>query len=311
MRSSLSQGPQTGPAKFVLDDPVRVKHILDHGQDLYRQHRRPQRRHISTVTEQGDILRNIRKELNDAKIFYPFGNYKKFIEIDNFEKVFSPERVLQIISTLGYFRDLDKQQKQDKAQDICFGRGSQPPSLRVIGALIGSKQHEFIRQHLEEDLNDSCLPLEAADGDKSVTLKCRNQRHRHSTLDSYEDADDRENFLKWTRLLTAPFIGRYKNLHSHYVLDSGNCLPITHLKDNHGRMLNTPSMQSAANGVSESDESGGFSHVYKVKISNSHCNFAHREVCLRIPISILLTDTVLTCRRCSCEIRTATTRQRC
>ncbi|CAH0058125.1 unnamed protein product [Clonostachys solani] len=258
---------------FQSDNPDRVRHIRDNGESLFHEHNPTRRRHI--VEPKGTTTaKKIRRELDDAQVWYQFDHARQFIPRSEYEKIMTPERVLEIIYNLPCFKGRTPQQMQVLAQNIYFGSDGQRPALKIFGALIMSKMEAEMSQHLVSGLNDGCLPLKAKPGDRAFQLHCECSNNSHTAIMNSTDnlSSDRKNFLQWARCLTAPYIAYHPDRHSHYVLDPGNCIPIKFpdptLEQETSRAENNSDGQA---GKPANGGDGGFSEVHKVQLHDCHC----------------------------------------
>ena len=264
--------------QYDLDNPEKVQKITDHGQSLYYRDNRSSRRTIQAPRDNIDnktLIKKLQTELDEAKKWYKLDDAKCFIPCGSFQSILSPEKVLQVVSSLPSFAKKTKNELQQLAQDICFGSTSLSPSRRVVGALIGINKIKDLDKHLKDGLLDSCLPMRSEIVKGKYTLRCNVGQHNHPTLDNEYRGDKKEEFLKWTRALTAPYITSSEGLHPHYIMGNGSCLPLEFKSE-------VPNPVDPRARTSQDDGYGGFSEVYKVKICDGHWKFGPSEVGLVI-----------------------------
>uniref|UniRef100_A0A8H7THP7 Protein kinase domain-containing protein n=1 Tax=Bionectria ochroleuca TaxID=29856 RepID=A0A8H7THP7_BIOOC len=275
---------EAGTGTKRLYHPDRVRHIRDNGEYFCYEDNTPSRRHImepngTATAAKIRPAKKTRQELEKAQVLYQFDPDKKFIPRRQYANIMTPERVLEIIYDLPCFHSQTPEWKQTLAQNICFGSDGQRPALKIFGALIMSNlelEHD-ISEHLNSGLNDSCLPLKADTGDGADKLYCACKKENHiKTMNSDEySLSEREGFLRWVRRLTAPYVAYQPKRHSHYVLDPGNCIPISDTttriispEHKNSRTKKNPDNQG---GNPVNGGYGGFSEVHRVQLHDCHC----------------------------------------
>lgn len=254
-----AQNPDKPAKKIGLGDADRVDQILDRGQKFLS--RQPVDRASSPrspiVTTQSIKKEIIEKELDTALVECALNTQRRFIPHDQLFEVFSFERVRSIVSNLTCFAShLDK----DKlTEEIYYGSENphRPPCLKLFAALVGIEKIDDMAKHMDDGINDSCFPMIFKGCDNDKPISCKHHPAGHATLNEYHRPQYREDFSRWSYKLNAPFVKWGDKLHSHYILDSGDVLPIVSIHSTH---------------------SGGFSEVYKVKLHESHFDFAGHGV---------------------------------
>ncbi|CAH0028836.1 unnamed protein product [Clonostachys rhizophaga] len=257
---------------WAEEEVLEVREIWDHGEALYYDDFPPQRRRIPDPekwTQVDDLISEIRLTLDAARVRYKFDGSKNFIPRSKFADIMKPQKVLELVHGLECFQDKPHEQKQQIAQDICFGSSNQRPSLKILGALVASKQVGDLARHLQSGLTDGCLPLREDDDNKfHLRCQCSNLDHTAVINDPNAVAHDREIFADWTKKFIAPYI-RYQRglgLHCHYIFENGVCLPIQSNEE-------VIPGQRNSGGQSENDKYGSFDEVFKVKFYDCHCRF--------------------------------------
>ncbi|CAG9990939.1 unnamed protein product [Clonostachys byssicola] len=276
---NLKEAPNGTKWSFHLDNPDRVRHITDNGECLCHEDKPTPR---CVIEPKGTTTtRDIRGELETAQVRYQFDPDKKFIPRSRYTKIMTPVRVLEIMYDLPCFKSRTPKQKQTLAQSICFGSDGQRPALKVFGALILSKlefEHD-ISEHLDNGLNDGCLPLKADTSDSAEKLHCECKSKNHieiMNIGKYTPSD-RESFLRSVHRLTAPYVAYQPDRHSHYVLDHGNCIPIKFSNDR--TRMPSPERKNSRSKKTSNEQGGnpanggygGFSEVHRVQLYDSHC----------------------------------------
>ncbi|CAI6092141.1 unnamed protein product [Clonostachys chloroleuca] len=268
-QDSQRDGSSSSSAWAEEEELLEVREIRDHGEELHYDDFPPQRRRIPDPekwTQVDDLIREIRLALDAAKARYQFDASNYFVPRSKFAEIMKPQKVLELVHGLECFQDKSNEQKQQIAQDICFGSNNQRPSLKVLGALVASNQVGDLARHTQNGLTDGCLPLRQYGDNKFYhCFQCSDSNHTAAMNDPNDAADDRETFAQWTKKLIPPYI-RYQlgvGLHCHYIFEDGNCLPIESSEEIIPGHRN-PGSQSV-NGSYE-----GFSEVFRVKIHDSH-----------------------------------------
>lgn len=268
-QDSQRDGSSSSSAWAEEEELLEVREIRDHGEELHYDDFPPQRRRIldpEKWTQVDDLIREIRLALDAAKVRYQFDASNYFVPRGKFAEIMKPQKVLELVHGLECFQDKSNEQKQQIAQDICFGSNNQRPSLKVLGALVASNQVEDLARHIQNGLTDGCLPLRQYGDNKFYHCwQCSDSNHTAAMNDPNDAADDRETFAQWTKKLIPPYI-RYQlglGLHCHYIFEDGNCLPIESSEEIIPGQRNPGSQWG--NGSYE-----GFSEVSRVKIHDSH-----------------------------------------
>lgn len=282
------QGLIKKPEKLILDDPSRVIKVLDRGessrlrkqQEQYRNSRPPIPvlgvRRGDDSEDDSSLIEDIAFELDQAKTAYPLEPEKKFIPHPRFAKILSFERVRKIVLSLKGFKK--EKRKEELVKEIYYGRsdGSKGPAVKLLAVLIGIEKPVDFFKHFSDGMRDSCLPLQKNATDGLQYLSCR--RHgNHPTLNGYRRPQVRESFATWSYALSAPFIKWEPQRHSHYILDTGDVIPMEIVDK--VKQEDSPSDIAEQNAASGSDNTyGGFSEVYKVKIHEGHWDFGNHGV---------------------------------
>lgn len=237
--------------KIGLDDPDRVDQILDRGQKFLP------RQPASTASRPLSGLRTIEKELDEAFVQCALNPSRRFIPHDQLFEILTLERVRSIVNSLTCFES--HPDKDKLTEEICYGSETpeKPPCLKLLAALIGIEKLEDIAKHMSDGMSDSCFPIIFKECENDKPISCKHHPAGHATLNEYYRPHRREDFSRWSYRLNAPFVKWGDKLHSHYILDSGDVLPIVSIHSTH---------------------SGGFSEVYKVKLHKGHFDFAGHMV---------------------------------
>ncbi|KAI9170776.1 protein kinase [Paramyrothecium foliicola] len=270
---------------FGLNNPNRVQQIKDNGERLYRKDMGDQARAIHLTRSETEVaveelIKKIQAELYDPanrRLCFYDGS-KDFIPRGVFARILSPERVLRLVLGLSCFENNSDQEKRKVAQDICFGSSYSPPCLKVLGILIGMEYPNEIKDYMEDEMSDECLPLrgEFTQGPDAVTTAdrfiCQNANHTHKIVNGYQSFNKKESFMKWNRRLTAPYLKWQGPLHSHYQIEKGECLPFP---SGMKRQLTAGDAKEYGMHIGRDDQTdqwryGGFSEISKVKICDSH-----------------------------------------
>lgn len=257
--------------KVGLDDPRRVLQILDRGQQfvppqkLYetvattsRPEDAPAR--IDTTSSPEDAyacIRTIEYELDMASTQCALNPEKMFIPHGKLLEVLTPERVRMVVESLECFS-----KHSDKAKiagNIHFGSNNppKPPCLKLLAALIFIERPEDIAKHMEDGVDDSCFPLSYNGSGANQSISCKRHGQSHSTMNKEYRLIVRENLSRVSYRLSAPFIKWREKLHSHYILDSSDVLPVNECYNARSR---------------------GYSEVQKVKLHKSHYDFGGQGV---------------------------------
>ncbi|KAL0942083.1 protein kinase domain-containing protein [Colletotrichum truncatum] len=280
----IPQGLIGKSKKLILDDENRVQKVYDKGEsfrlqkDKERRKRESKYNQLSRVDDKSDcesLTDAIAEQLDQAKVSYPLNPDKSFIPQPDFDRIFTFECVLRIVSTLNCLSYHTN--KHQLAGEIYHGNDSSGPSVKLLAVLIGlDKVDDFAQHMLVDGMRDSCLPLRKDTADGKQILTC--QKHgNHKTINSYRRSDCRERFLHWAYSVTAPLIKWESSRHSHYVLDTGDILPMD-IIDKVDEGDSTSSQTETAPKSSSGNTYGGFSEVYKVKIHDGHWDFGDHGI---------------------------------
>jgi hypothetical protein len=242
-------------------NPSKLVGIVDMGESLYREDHLGSRRTI-TAPELADIdhlLATIQTELHDHKNTYRgfFDPQKTFIKREAFDRIFTPERILQIVSGLKCFATMGMlKDKQTIAKDIYYGTNSKQVCLKILSILVAMGYPEGIRHLMEGGFSDECLPLRDhrhRDEDRSARLTCNVHSHQHIFNEHHYLA----SFITWQQCLLTPYI-KVSGIPNHYVIQSRHCLPVYAANDSRAIWVDRVN-----------DE---VSEIYKVKVHDSHLN---------------------------------------
>ncbi|KAF6824935.1 protein kinase domain-containing protein [Colletotrichum musicola] len=279
------QGLIKKPEKLILDDPSRVAKVRDRGESFRLRKQQEQYRSSRQTSNGGVRDRNDSKpdnrlidkiaiELDEAKTSCPLEPDKLFVPNPDFAKILTFDRVRRIVFALECLRKEKK--KEELAREIYYGRSDgSGHAVKLLAVLIGMNKAEDFLKHLSDGMRDSCLPLRKITANKYRYLEC--QWHRsHATLNGYGRPGDRDNFATWSYALNAPFIKWESRYHSHYILDTGDVIPMETVD----KVKHEDSPTGAAKNVSHDSDNtyGGFSEVYKVKLHNGHWDFGDHGI---------------------------------
>ncbi|KAF6824564.1 protein kinase domain-containing protein [Colletotrichum plurivorum] len=274
------------PGTMILDDPSRVAKIRDRGESfrlrkLQEQHRnsRPPATDVGVRyrnDSKGDngLINKIAIELDEAMTACPLEPDKLFVPNPEFAKIITFDRVRRIVFSLECLRK--EKNKEELAREIYYGRSDgSGHAVKLLAVLIGINKAEDFLKHLSDGMRDSCLPLRKITANKYRHLEC--QWHRsHATLNGYSRPRARDNFATWSYALNAPFIKWEPRYHSHYILDTGDVIPMEIVD----KVKHEDSPTAAAKNASHDSDNmyGGFSEVYKVKLHNGHWDFGDHGI---------------------------------
>ncbi|EQB54936.1 protein kinase [Colletotrichum gloeosporioides Cg-14] len=271
-------------SKLILDDPKRVQKVLDRG-EAFRLKRERKRQAVSRVngsngqmnedSDDEDIVEQLGLQLDQAKISNALEPEKRFIPQPQFDRILTFESVYRVVSTLRCFRK--EPNKRELAKQIYYGNsdGSKGPAVKLLAVLVGIEKVEDFAKHFKDGVRDSCLPLQPTGATKDQFLKCR-KHGMHSTINSYLRPQIRESFSQWSHTLNAPFIKWEPSLHSHYVLETGDIIPVEIIdKVTQDDSSDTTQKDALSGG---GNTYGGFSEVYKVKIHDGHWDFGDHGI---------------------------------
>ncbi|KAK1657698.1 protein kinase [Colletotrichum godetiae] len=259
--------------KLVLDNRQRVTHIYDRG-EFFRLKSEQQNHPIQRtngVSRRSEVvhfergcIENIAGELDDARTFSPVDPEKCFIPRRKFNQIMTLSRVRSIVHELHCFRDV--KDKDQLAMEIRYGSldGTKSPCVKLLAILIAIDKAEDMERHMAGDgLRDICLPLNRVVSGNNETLRCRKHGEYHF-INSYRRSSLRSRFAQWTYSLYSPFIKWEHGKHHHYLLDTGDVLPMETVDQ-----VKEEERKSDSGG----NLYGGFSEVYKVKIYEDHFDF--------------------------------------
>lgn len=240
--------------KVGLDDSERVCKIYNRGQDFLP----PQSLNVTAIPRGTEVdAKGIENELDSASIQCALNPGKRFIPHGKFLEVLTPERVRTVVESLNCFSKYADKAKI--AGNIYFGSNNppKPPCLKLLAALIYIERPEDIAKHMDDGVDDSCFPLSYNGSGANQSISCKRHGGSHSTMNKEYRLVVRENLSRASYRLSAPFIKWREKLHSHYILDSSDVLPIE---------------------VCHNAGSGGYSEIQKVKLHESHYDFGGQGV---------------------------------
>ncbi|KAJ0274146.1 hypothetical protein COL940_009476 [Colletotrichum noveboracense] len=281
-------------SKLILDDPKRVQKVLDRG-EAFRLNRERKQQAVCRVngsngqmnedSDDEDIVEQLGLQLDQAKTSNALEPEKRFIPQPQFDRILTFESVYRVVSTLRCFRK--EPNKKELAKKIYYGNsdGSKGPAVKLLAVLVGIYKVEDFAKHFKDGVRDSCLPLQPTGATKDQFLKCR-KHGMHGTINSYLRPEIRENFSKWSHTLNAPFIKWEPSLHSHYVLETGDIIPVEIIDKVTQDDSSEATQKDAPSGGGNTY--GGFSEVYKVKIHDGHWDFGDHGVRYMFPTFQLL-----------------------
>lgn len=249
----MSQAEASSGKRLGLNNSLRVRIITDRGQGFRRRPPRPNEPVKITTSDDSASCdpTSIAEQLELALVASGLGPDKYFLPHDRLTEILSFSRVRGLVRTLKCFSGHSDSDKDSIAMDIYYGSDNRPPCLKVLATLLCMDMHEDIMAHIGGGLNDDCFPLQSL-GSTRPTIYCQNHGETHTIGDARRLRIRRDMLSIWSYRLSAPFIRGTAQVHSHYVLEEGDVLPV----------------------VSRSKVIGG---VYKVEIPTSHCQFnVHR-----------------------------------
>ncbi|CAI6084427.1 unnamed protein product [Clonostachys chloroleuca] len=259
--ASLTQAPPKNGGEFSSQGDIgfdisnNVDIIKDNGEKLFYCDFPPMKRAIgppppSPRYEINSLIQEVQAALKEARIKCALNSPGSFIPRDKFKDILTPEKVYLIIHTLKCCSKVED--KHAMAQDICFGDERCAPRLKIFAILLLMDRAEDIVKFMDDGLCDNCLLSTSWPTSCSI-------HGRHNVLDRYMP-EDLELFIGWRCTLSAPYIKIRKDVHSHYILQHGHCLP-------------TEVCTVSSNDNEErTAQQGGFSKVYKVQIPSSQYN---------------------------------------
>ncbi|KAI0834495.1 hypothetical protein F5Y06DRAFT_300599 [Hypoxylon sp. FL0890] len=248
---------------FSLADTERVRIVLDRGDGDIRASAHISQHHDQSETfrpipgEIDRLLETIGKELDTSKITSALDSNKEYIPRHKLTEILTPARVRTIVGQ-PYLKDYTD--KDRLTEDICSGS---TPRLKLLAVLIGIDRTTDFPRLMKDGMHDQCLPMEL-ETPPQKRLYCPHHKTYHSTVNSYPRPKDRDEFSRWSYSLNAPYIKYNKEKHSHYILHPSDVFPmeIGWKIQRDGELTNY----------------GGYSEVYKVKINESHYNFANAGI---------------------------------
>lgn len=261
----------------VINDNKLVETITDRGEAAYR--RRPGHGHRKDIkidklrtTDSIDVV----EQLYNARVDFDPEHGIWFIPRASFDVIITPEVTAQIIDQLACYQTMSPDGRIQVASDIYYGKDSGsgapgPPCRKLLATLIGVNGYaktfetvEEIKRHMDEGMNDDCLPL-LDNGDRQLICRLHDQGHPFINHAAPGRGQWQESFVRWSRALMAPYIlweEGPKSLHRHYVMHGGGPLPMA------------PVMQSSEPHVHH----GGFGDILKVRIQPGDRNFQSSRV---------------------------------
>ncbi|KAJ0158578.1 hypothetical protein CTA2_11290 [Colletotrichum tanaceti] len=266
--------------KLILDDKEKVSKIYDRGESarLRRAAANYDDTHKNDRKESSpepNLIAEIADELDEAKVASVLEPERMFIPYSELTKILTFSRVRSVVHSLKCFGG--EKDKEAISRRIFLGNPAkrEAPCVKLLAVLIGIGSAESMARHmLSDNISDTCLPIQKHTVNGKQQLRCREHR-AHSEFDNYRRQDDRERFSHWSYLLSAPYITRRNNLHSHYVLDTGDVFPM----DFQHKVEQDAGTESTARGSEGSGNTyGGFSEVYKVRIHDGHYDFGEHGI---------------------------------
>ncbi|KAM7210134.1 Protein kinase-like domain containing protein [Rhypophila decipiens] len=264
--STLVLGDDGLPSNFVINDEKRVCKIEDRGESRLPPNARPPTAPGTPQHNQVINLVDVAGQLFDASEQFAPENNTEFVPRAKFEKIISPEVVLQIVRALGCYKDLPQEQQQAIARDIYYGKPYEKPSRKLLAALIAtgdkSEPKDKFSAVIQDGVNDHCLPLFKLPSQQGVnqSLLCEGHGRAHQSLEKVVSEawpSFPNEFLRLCRTLMPPFIvWEDGGKHCHYIMRGGGALP--------ARPDDPPVI--CAN--------GGFGEVHKVQIDQGDRNFS-------------------------------------
>ncbi|KAK4160816.1 kinase-like domain-containing protein, partial [Cladorrhinum sp. PSN259] len=177
-----------------------------------------------------------------------------FVPREEFDRIVTPEIVLQIVEGLGCYSDRNDTEKNMIAQDIYYGTPDEthPPCRKLLTALVlEGREVERIDEFIKEKLSDDCLPLTYDSESHAGALRCRIHGDSHTALNAPTNPNQIQFFIEFTehcQRIMPPFITWEEGtLHNHYIMEEGGHLPFVF-------------------GDSVQTREGGFGTVWKVTI---------------------------------------------
>ncbi|CCF38447.1 protein kinase [Colletotrichum higginsianum] len=270
--------------KLILDDKGKVSKIYDRGESA-RLKRAPAKhdetskkgkeKRLDKASPESDLIEKIADELDEAKVPYVLEPDRMFIPHSKLTKILTFSRIRSVVHILKCFSG--EKDKEAISRRIFSGNPEKgkAPCVKLLAVLIGINSAELMAKHmLSDNMSDICLPIQKLTVNGKQQLRCL-QHGFHSEFNNYRRQDKRERFSQWSYLLSAPYITRQNNLHSHYVLDTGDVFPM----DFEYKVEQEASTETTAKGSgSDGNTYGGFSEVYKVRIHEGHYDFGEHGI---------------------------------
>lgn len=250
-----TQNQDQSKKNLGLDDPKRVRRVLDRGHSFFPQqgdHNKAVNGVPDNIPDQCDFGSILCEELQSALVTCGLEQTKRFLPHNKLKDILPFHRVRRLVQELKCFQDASD--KKTLAKEICYGTQDRPPSLKLLAALICIDSQEDISMHMAEGLNDSCFPLSLHPSGQRQLIHCKVHPKGHTAINKPRRAMKREMLSIWSYRLSSPFILKKQGIHSHYVLDAGDVFPILPYHD-------TPH---------DTSHTGGFSTVHKVQLHPSH-----------------------------------------
>jgi hypothetical protein len=268
---------------FVINDVKRVETIADRGEAAHRN--RPGHAHRKDIkidklgTTDSINISMVGEQLYKARVDFDPVHGIWFIPRASFDNILTPEVTAQVVKQLACYRNMSPDERIQVASDIYYGKVSRsgahgPPCRKLLATLIGVHGYattletvEEIKTHIDQGMNDDCLPL-IYDSEDQLTCRIHGQGHPFINHAVPGRGQWQESFVRWSRALMAPYIlweEGPNSLHRHYVMHGGGPLPMA------------PVIKSSVPHVHH----GGFGDVLKVKIQAGDRNFRSSRVRFR------------------------------
>ena len=241
--------------KLGLDDPRRVRKISDRGHGFLQQHADYDKSVDVTTADAPDTcdFSSIIDELESELVTYGLDGEKFFLPYDKLREILPLGRVWGLVKKLNCFSETTDQKSM--AMNIYHGSNQHPPCLKLLAALICVGLQENIIKFMEDGINDSCFPLRLRRIKARRQVCCNLHQDSHTAINELLLPSLLEIFSTWSYRLSTPFILKGGKVHSHYILDSSDILPVPSVHGN--------------------PHIGGFSTVHKIELQRGH--FAAEE----------------------------------
>lgn len=288
-RQSGRTTPENTPAKKATSDiaPIersraglddtRVTVCRDRGYHYHKQ----KHGHLYTSRFRGgpmlsgstkDVVKMIRNELIDrASVSVMGGVSHRYLPHSQLRWILTRERIAFIIGSLTGFGELSDRERGNLVEEILEG-GKQycrKPCLKLLAASIRTdKGKSFSKLLKQRHATDGCLPPV---WDWKGNVECHSCPKKHILFD-VENTDSKEEFVKWTHILNAPYFTTPTEVgkkHTHYVLCEKDVLPVEErdaMRDDHNHDSRT------------SGRYGASSNVHMVKFHPEHYDLPHGTV---------------------------------